>query len=394
MIRIHDARSGECNKPNIIQYLPSCWDHSACEKTYSSTHKFFSRYPAYTYWKSVSMTTYPLCRTICCACLIIICIAIMPAGAIELNPTGSSSSSVTIANGDSVFIHGIATGQPRGLQLWIISHNYLKVTTLPVNNDDTYLYELKPADTLNLASGQYFFVVQHPMMNGQFDIIYNPSTGEIINKQLDGGTGKDIFKISGAGSLQGPDSAQALVNAISSQNIDDTFATYSFYISPPNAFINPVGDHYVGDKFTLSGSTNLAVGDELMVEVVSSSFKPTQKSENGEFSGISGTVKVVPGSGGYNRWSFDVNTTSFKPDEYIVKVSGIVLDVTSSTYFNLLNSPPPTSATSANTVPVTISIMTTTPQPISPTTTPQSPLPCWIAVSAVLAGLAYVRKKD
>ena len=155
------------------------------------------------------------------------------AGAIDLDPT---SNTVTIANGDSVFIHGIATGQPRnGLQLWIISHNYLKVTTLAVNDDNTYLYELKPADTQNLASGQYFFLVQHPMMNGQFDIVYDRASGRIINRQLGNGNGMEIFTISGSGSLQGPDSAQALVNAIGSQNIDDTFATYSFYISPPTA---------------------------------------------------------------------------------------------------------------------------------------------------------------
>src|SRR5512137_1543539 len=188
---------------------------------------------------SEPMTKNPLCRTVGCICLSLICIAlIMPAGALDLDPIGSASSNtVTIANGDSVLIHGIATGQPRnGLQLWIISKNYLKVTTIAVNDDDTYLYELKPADTQNLASGQYFFLVQHPMMNGQFDVVYNPSTGEIINKQLDGGRGMEIFTISGSGSLQGPDSAQALVNAIGSQNIDDTFATYSFFISPPNAF--------------------------------------------------------------------------------------------------------------------------------------------------------------
>ena len=104
------------------------------------------------------MTKKPLRWTVCCACLLIIGIALIaiPAGAIELDPVGSASSkTVTIANGDSVFIHGIATGHPRnGLQLWIISHNYLKVTTLAVNDDNTYLYELKPADTQNLASGQ------------------------------------------------------------------------------------------------------------------------------------------------------------------------------------------------------------------------------------------------
>ncbi len=319
----------------------------------------------------------------------------IPAGALELDPAGSASSkTVTIANGDSVMIHGIATGHPRnGLQLWIISHNYLKVTTLPVNDDNTYLYELKPVDTLNLASGQYFFLVQHPMMNGQFDVIYNPSTGKIINKQLDGGNGMEIFTISGAGSLQGPDSAQALVNAIGSQNIDDTFATYSFFITPPNAFINPIGDHYPGDKFTLSGSTNLAAGDELMIEVISSSFKPTEKSQSGEFAGTSGIVRVTQGSGGYNHWSFDVDATAFKPDEYIVKVSGIAQDVTGTAYFNIINRPPATAVTTTvpktetTSMPITVLPSTTLPA------TPRSSLPFWIAIGALVL-IAYAGKKN
>jgi S-layer glycoprotein len=341
------------------------------------------------------MTKNPLCWTICCVCLFLIGTALImiPAGALELNPVGSASAdTVTIANGDSVFIHGIATGQPRGLQLWIISHNYLKVTTLAVNDDNTYLYELKPADTQYLASGQYFFLVQHPMMNGQFDVMYDPDTGKIINKQLDGGKGMEIFTISGSGSLQGPDSAQALVNAIGSQNIDDTFATYSFFISPPNAFINPIGDHYVGDKFTISGSTNLAAGDELMVEVTSSSFKPTGKSQSSEFSGASGTVKVVPGSGGPNHWSFDVDATAFKPDEYIVKVSGITQDVTGSTYFNIINRLPQTSATMVVTLPDTAVIPKTTLVPQNPPTTPKSPFPCWIVLGALALGVC-LRKR-
>ncbi len=320
-------------------------------------------------------------------------ILVAPAGAIEIPPVGSASGIPTIANGDTVYIHGIATGQPRlGLQLWIVGHNYLKVTTLPVNSDDTYLYELKPADTRNLASGQYFFVVQHPMINGVFDVVYDPASGEIINKQLNGGKGLAIFKISGAGSLQGPDSAQALVDAISSQNIDDTFATYSFYISPPQAFINPIGDHYVGDKFTITGSTNLAVDDELMVEVVSSSFKPTEKSQSGEFSGTSGTVKVVPGTGGYNRWSFDVDATGFKPDEYIVTVSAILQDVTASTYFNIINRPPPTETT-VTTVPVTTVLPTTTIPATTVPTTQRSPVPVVISLGALAAALVVLKRR-
>jgi hypothetical protein len=348
------------------------------------------------YVRKCTMTKKPMRWTISCACIfLLIALITLPICALELDPVGSSSSNtVTIANGDSVMIHGIATGHPRnGLQLWIISHNYLKVTTLAVNDDNTYLYELKPADTQNLASGQYFFLVQHPMMNSQFDIIYDQTSGKIINRQLGHGNGMEIFTISGSGSLQGPDSAQALVNAIGSQNIDDTFATYSFYISPPTALINPIGDHYAGDKFTISGSTNLAAGDELMVEVTSSSFKPTEKAQSGEFSGASGVVKVIPGSGGYNHWSFDVDATTYKPDEYIVKVSGITQDVTGSTYFNILNGHPPTSVTTTVTVPDTTTFPITTRPAMAAATTTKSLLPCWVVIGAI-AVITLVKKRD
>ena len=82
-----------------------------------------------------------------------------------------------------------------------------------------------------------------------------------------------------------------------------------------------------------------------MVEIISSSFKPTQKAQSGEFSGSAGTVQVMPGTNGYNRWSFDVDSSTFKPDEYLVKVSGVTVDVTGSTTFILLERPPTTMET-------------------------------------------------
>jgi len=62
-------------------------------------------------------------------------------------------------------------------------------------------------------------------------------------------------------------------------------ATPGYYLH-----INPVGDHYVGDKITITGRTNLPEGAEILLYVTSSSFKPTQKSVSGEFSGVRGTV--------------------------------------------------------------------------------------------------------
>ena len=104
--------------------------------------------------------------------------------AVTLTP--GSTSTTSIANGDPVIIPGIATGHPQnGLQVWVIGKNYVKISNVQVNRDDTYSYELKSADTQNLASGQYLVIIQHPMMNGEFDIIYNAASGEVINRQAD-----------------------------------------------------------------------------------------------------------------------------------------------------------------------------------------------------------------
>jgi len=319
---------------------------------------------------------------------------ICAAGAVTLASQNSQSSTTVIANGDPVYIHGIATGHPQnGLQVWLIGNNYLKVSTISVDADNTYTYELTSADTRTLASGQYFVVIQHPMMNGQFDIIYDPATGKVTNRILGGGM--TIFQMSGAGSLQGPNSASALVQASSSQDIDDTFVTYSFFISSPTALINPIGDHTVGDNFTISGSTNLAVGDNLMVEITSASFKPTSKTQDNAFSGAAGMVKVVPGSGGYNRWSFDADTSAFSPDEYIVTVNGIDAHATGSTTFNVL----PGKVTTPDTpqVPIVITPPATpvTPMtPVPPATTPtqKSPLPIVTGIVALVI-MFVIRKR-
>ena len=327
--------------------------------------------------------------------LLLLCalVIIPPIAAISLSPGSSFAGAPTIANGDPVYIHGIATGHPRdGLQVWLIGYNYVKISTVYTNADNTYKYELKSADTQSLAPGQYFVLVQHPMMNGVFDIYYDGSTGSVINRQL--GTGSSIFQLTGTGSLQKPDGANALMQAINSQNLDDTFATTSFIIGNPTAFINPIGDHAVGDKFTIQGSTNLAVGNNLMIEIISSSFKPTQKVQGDEFSGSAGTVKVEPGTNGFNRWSFDVDASTFKPDEYSVKVSGTTIEVTGSTTFTIVEKLPTTVKTSSpeTIVLTTIPITTTPPTPLI--TTQKSPLsPTMIVVAFILVGCAMLLKR-
>jgi hypothetical protein len=341
------------------------------------------------------MVVIPLFRKILHIVLMSILIGAMagPVFAYDLGSGTPATGTASISNGDPVTLNGIATGHPRdGLQVWVIGKNYLKISTIQVNNDNTFEFELSSPDTMNLAPGQYFVVVQHPMMNGLFDIWYDSSSGRVINRQMGTG-GESIYQMSGAGSLQGPASAQALVNAISSQDIDDTFTTYTFTIAPPNAFVHPVGDHAVGDRFTITGSTNLAVGDQLMVDITSSSFTPTQKTSDSGFSGASGMVTVVPGTGGYNSWSFDVDASTFRPDEYSVTVSGITVDVTGSTVFNIVEPLPSATTVPAMAMGGTVVITTTTTVPVADTTTPtQSSLPFGIAAAALVVAVLAKRK--
>jgi len=296
----------------------------------------------------------------------------------------ATASQSTVAKGDRIYITGTAEGQPSpGVAIWILGKNYAFRQTESVNSDSSFRFEVKQEDTKELTSGQYFVVVQHPMANNQFDIDLNPGgSGRLAgatpiyvrNVILGGGTGTDVFLINGAGSLQGSDAAEALVQAINDPNVDDTYTKLQFLIEEPTITIDPIGDRHVGDKFTITAKTNLAVDDEVLLQVYSSSFKPTQKSQSGEFSGATGTIKVVKGETGLNALSFDVDASTFKPDEYIVTADAVIQDATGTALFNVLEGPAPTTVptTVVTTVPTTV--VTTVPTTATPTPTPtQSP---------------------
>ncbi|NLW76875.1 MAG: PGF-CTERM sorting domain-containing protein, partial [Methanomicrobiales archaeon] len=147
----------------------------------------------------------------------------------------------------------------------------------------------------------------------------------------------EVFRIGGAGALQGTDAAEALVKAIDSAMVDDIYTKMQFLVEEPKVTINPIGEQAVGSKFEISGTTNLMYDDnDLLVEVTSSSFKPTDKSQSGEFNGATGTVKVQQGTDGLNKWSFTVDASTFKPDEYIVRVAGVTTDVVETSLFNVV----------------------------------------------------------
>jgi len=281
------------------------------------------------------------------------------------------ASQSTVAAGDKFYIRGTAEGNPSpGVAIWVLGKNYVLYTTESVNSDSTFEYEVTDGTTANMAAGQYFVVAQHPMYNDRLDVY--PKNDYVVGPYPIFGQENIIFKLMGAGSLQGSDAAEALVTALNNPSVDDTYTKLQFLIEAPVIRINPIGEKMVGDKFTLSGTTNLAVDDELLVEVTSSSFAPTQKTQSGEFSGATGTVKVTKGTDGFNTWEFPVDATTFKPDEYIVQVSGITVSQTASALFNVVEVKPtvvPTTAPATEVTTAATTIPTTAPT-AAPTTTP------------------------
>jgi len=137
-------------------------------------------------------------------------------------------SPVTISPGQPFSVSGSAEGNPETVQVWILGKNYYSTSKVPVSSDASFQYVVQGEATSKLATGQYFVIVQHPMENTTFDI--DVSGDYVRSMQLN--NGKNLFKITGPGSLQGNDAAEALVAAFSDpSNGDDTYTEIPFMVS-------------------------------------------------------------------------------------------------------------------------------------------------------------------
>ncbi len=153
-----------------------------------------------------------------------------------------------------------------------------------------------------------------------------------------------------------------------------TVPTPSVTAKPPFIAINPLTDKYAGDKFTITAETNLAVGEEVVIRIYSATFIPTAKTPGSDDSGTTGTVKVIKGDSGQNRISFDVDTSTLKPDEYVVTAETVNGHVTSTAQFSVLTGGAAPTVVLTTTVPRTTLTTQAVPTP-SPTTTVSPPSP-------------------
>ena len=136
-------------------------------------------------------------------------------------------SPASISKGEPFTVRGTAEGDPPAVQIWIIGNNYMFNTTIPVNPDASFTFNGDTQLSGNLPKGQCYVIVQHAMQDNTFDIV---ASGDYV-RNLQGNNGMILFKINGAGSLQGKDAADALIAALSDpENGDDTYTVIPFIV--------------------------------------------------------------------------------------------------------------------------------------------------------------------
>ena len=98
----------------------------------------------------------------------------------------------------------------------------------------------------------------------------------------------------------------------------------------PFIAVNPIGTKRIGDRFLVTGTTNLPVDTDLLYAVIqqdnTSTFSLDPKTREMTTKGgatVTGLIAVFPGTEGVNRLSFGVDTTQLIPGPYIVNVSTI-----------------------------------------------------------------------
>lgn len=243
-------------------------------------------------------------------------------------------SQSVVAQGNQLIISGMAEGISRQkIQIWIFGDAFNQQEIIHADSDSSFLFKLLGSQTKKMRPGKYYVVVQHPMLDNEFGVYLDESRKIVLTNSPK--PASPFFSIDGPDSVHGAKAAEALVETINKTGTDDTYTKCMFVIEPPMIRFNPVNNRYIGEKFTISASTNLSVDSEISIQVISSSFDPNKEKQSKEMTGAVGTVKVARGNSGMNQISFDVDSSTFLPDEYTVKASVVKSDLIASATFNI-----------------------------------------------------------
>ena len=253
--------------------------------------------------------------------------------------TAELSSSV-VAQDSKLTISGTAEAAET-VMYYVFGNNKFASGKLAVDDDGSFEKELT-ISAAQFATGQYFVVVQHPMYDKLFNIgpmYYNvsdpngyysslvPTTASPVGNKAEAvivlnttgpyyGSGAATYDEILFSTLerQSSNAAEALCQALDTQNIDDLYVKATFVVAQPTATINPVDDVAKGAKLVVSGTSNMAPGTLVTVEMLSTAFAAIPKESVNSASFITLTTKVQDDG----TWEVTFDTTGLNVDEYTI----------------------------------------------------------------------------
>ena len=253
-------------------------------------------------------------------------------------------STTVVAQDSDLTITGNAEAADT-LRFYVFGNNKFAEGTITVEDDGTFEEDID-IDEDDYATGQYFLVLQHPMYDGEFNIgpLADANSDKVGNKDsynivlntkgsfdevdVKNETSKILFNTL---NRQSANAAEALCQALDTQNIDDVYVKAAFIVATPTASMNPVSDVTKGSKLVVSGTTNMAEGEIVTVEMLSTAFAAIPKESVNSASFMSLVTKVQKDG----TWEVTFDTTGLNVDEYTlsatigdIKTSAVIVKVT------------------------------------------------------------------
>ncbi len=270
----------------------------------------------------------------------------------------ATAASSTVAQGDDIVINGIAEAT-NDLRYYVFGTNKFVNGSISVDDEGTFSAEI---DTTDLSAGQYFVVIQHKMYDGFYNIL---PIGTIIYQNptatpVPGNANTSI--LFDTADRQSANAAEALCQALNTQNIDDIYVKLTFIVAQPTLTLNPVSDVTKGSALKVSGTANLKAGTLVTVDVLSTAFTAVDKSSVNSASFITLTTKVVAGADGANTWEVTFDTSGLNVDSYTIQA--VTEDLTTSTIVKVIEAT--ATATATKTAIVTATATATATQSNSP----------------------------
>ena len=210
---------------------------------------------------------------------------------------------------------------------YIFGTNYFTFDSSVSADDEIknqFTIELAKGTTKNMSAGQYFMVIQHPMYDGDFNIMANQTTfylntsGDAI---LAGPTvGENSTKLFGFDIRQTANAAQALCDNLDSQTIDDMYVKYSFFVvgEDESFTISEIPTTVAqGETLTISGVSTSNAEDFVTVEMISTAFAAVPKETVGSAAFIAVTAQIAEDG----TWEVTLDTSDLNVDEYSLSVA-------------------------------------------------------------------------